>query len=179
MEIFPGPLFFNAYFHNVLTWSRPIITRRNIINFLPCKRLVEKSASIMSVGQCWTSRRPCFTLSVIQKNLIAICLDLLEQDIFLFSAILCAPSLSFQSRLLSRVYLLDSMNYWNHILKGRYLLFPITSVSFELREFIFCLLDFTLTTPVPKVIVPPVWPFMSSCKVTPVVRLLLVLVSWV
>ena len=117
----------------------------------------------MSVGQCWTRRRPCFTLSVIQKNLIAICLDLPEQDIFPFYAILCAPSLSFHSRLLSRVYPWASMKYWNHILKGRYSLLPITSVLFELREFIFCLLDFTLTTPVPNVIVPLVWPFMSSC----------------
>ena len=73
------------------------------------------------------------------------------------------PSFSCHIRLLSRVYPWASMQYWNHILKGRYLLFLMTSVLFELCEFIFCLLDFKLTTPVRKVIVPPVWTFMSSC----------------
>ena len=49
------------------------------------------------------------------------------------------------------------------MLVGRYSLLPITSVSFELREFIFCLLHFGAKTPVPNVIAPPVCPLMSGC----------------
>ena len=36
-------------------WCSPMITSRNFLKRLPCSGFVKKSASICSVGQCWTS----------------------------------------------------------------------------------------------------------------------------
>ena len=77
----------------------------NNLNLLPCKILVNKFANIFSVGKCLILIFPCFTLLSTQKNLITMCIDLLKHEIFPFSAILSAVSLSCQFFWLNWLYL--------------------------------------------------------------------------
>ena len=68
--------------YNVATSSHPIITFMNNLNLLPCKGLVNKSANILSVRQCLRLIFPCFSQLDTQKNLILMCLNLLEHEMF-------------------------------------------------------------------------------------------------
>ena len=54
--------------HNVATSSHPIISLLQILNLLPCKGLVKKSANIFSFDQCLLLLLFCFTLSITPKK---------------------------------------------------------------------------------------------------------------
>ena len=72
----------------------PIITSLKRWNSPPCNGLVKKSASIASVGQCWTDTSPALILSVMKKYLMLMCLDFCPHDIRPFFLSLIADSLS-------------------------------------------------------------------------------------
>ena len=130
--------------YNVAMSSHPIITLLNMLSSLICGGLVKKYANILLVGKCLTLIFPCFTLSYTQNNLMPMCLDLLENDIFPFLAIFFDASLSCHKISDLVWYSCASKNYSYQILYVRYLLFPITFDSFELLGLILCLLDLAI-----------------------------------
>ena len=147
--------------HNVATSSNLIITVLNNLYLIPCKGLVNNSANILLVGQCLAFIFPYFTLSTTQKNLILMCLDLLEHELFPFLAFFYAASLSCHRIFYFIEYPCASRNLSYQIFYGRYSLLPITSNSFEIFKSIFCLPDLAIKTAIQKLITPPVCPLMS------------------
>ena len=112
-----------------------------MLNLLHCRGLAKKSANILLFRQCLMLIFICFTLSATQKNLIPMCLDLLNYVIFLLLAIFSAVSLSCHKRFDFIVYPFVSKNYSHQLLYGRYSLFSIPSYYVEPLGFIFCLLE--------------------------------------
>ena len=156
-------LFFSS--HNVATSSHPIITLLNNFKFLPCKGLVKKSFNILLFGKWLTLILPFFILLATQKNLILVCLDLLEHYFFPFLAILSAALLACHKMFDLIRYTCDYSKYSYQMLCGRYSLLPISYYFFKLLRFIFYLLYLAVSTQMPKVLTPHVCPLMSICTV--------------
>ena len=75
----------------------PITESLNFLKILSCNGLVEKSATILSVGQYTTLISPDLTLSCTKKNLMLTCLELPVQEFLPLTSIQIVLSLSWNN----------------------------------------------------------------------------------
>ena len=151
--------------HNISTSSHPIITLLNHFNLLPCKVLVKKSAIIVFGRVVPDASLPFFCTIGHPEELNSGVSRLAWKWHFLFLGVFSGSSFSCHNFFYFIEYHCPSRKFSYQMLYGRYSLLPITSDSFEFLEFVFCLINIAIKTPMSKVLTPPACPLISMCTV--------------